>query len=668
MKHYTTRWIVLFLVLITSAVFFQVKNHDFINYDDNIFVTENPQVRAGLTVGGVIWALTTKDVDYWRPLSMISHMVDVQLFGLNPAGHHMTNLLLHLLATVLLFAALQRMTAAPWRSGFVAALFAIHPLHVESVAWIAERKDVMSGFFWMLTLWLYARYAENSGKQRYWAVMLAVAGALMSKPMAVTLPAVLLLMDYWPLNRLSFTRESFKTRIMEKMPLFALALVLSVITFVVVHEGGSVASLGYISFGSRLANAIISYGQYIAKMFWPSNLSVFYPYPETISPASVIVASLSLLLVTSAVLRASFRSQKSSALLTGWFWFLGTLLPVIGIIQAGNQAMADRYTYIPLVGLFIMVTWGVADWVKNQRVLGIAGSVVLLALGTVAYTEVHYWKDSRSLFAHALASTSRNYVAHNNLGVALASEGNTTAAIEHYREAVKIRPVYYEAYSNQGIALAQEGRIDEAIVSYRAALELKPDFPETLSNLGVALAAKGLVDEAITNHQKAMRLNAEYAPAYNNLGHVLMSQNKHEQAKEYLQKALQLDPYYPEAHNNLGIVLAAMQQPREAQGHYEEALRLKPKWAEAYVNLGIALAMQKELNKAISHFQRAIEISPELAKARANFGIALFSAGRFEESIEQFTEALRLNPEDSRSRANLEVVRMAQKKAQPDSR
>ena len=449
------------ITLLTLALYWRVQGHGFLHYDDYQYVVDNPHVRHGLTRQGVLWALTSGYASNWHPLTWLSHMLDCELYGLNPQGHHLNNLLLHIANALLLFRLLLRMTGALWRSAFVAALFALHPLHVESVAWVAERKDVLSTLFWMLTLGAYLRYRERPTGTRYLATLFLFALGLAAKPMLVTLPFVLLLLDCWPLGRMPSPR-SLLPLVREKAPFFVLAALSSVITFWVQSHWGAVVLS--IPLKERLANALVSYVGYGAKMLWPVNLACFYPHPLDGLPLWQAAGALLLLAgVTVAVVRAG---RRLPYLAVGWLWYLGTLVPVIGLVQVGAQAMADRYTYVPLIGLFVMLSWGAGSLAAKGPLPKIAtaalSAALLAALLPLTWSQISHWKDSETLFAHALEVTDRNLLAHNNLGNALARQGRLEEAEFHLVEALRLRPDYAAAQNNLGILRLRQGRFEEA--------------------------------------------------------------------------------------------------------------------------------------------------------------------------------------------------------------
>ena len=530
----------IWLILITAVllVYWQVGDHEFINYDDNVYITDNAQVQKGLTSKGIIWAFTTSHTGNWHPLTWISHMLDCELYGLNPGGHHLTNVLLHMANAILLFVVLRWMTGAIWRSGLVAALFALHPLHVESVAWAAERKDVLSTFFWMLTMVAYVHYVNRPGGKRYLLVLVTFFLGLMAKPMLVTLPFVLLLLDYWPLNRfkpravtgsvedqpLGFRssgddKSPILKAVMEKTPLFLMSLFSCVVTVMAQQEAGAISTLEIVPFKLRIANGLVSFVAYMGKMIWPQDLAVFYPHPVSdLQIWKPVAAGLFLLIVSTVAL---WVAQRCRYVIVGWLWYLGTLVPVIGLVQVGEQAMADRYTYVPLIGLFIVVVWGFADLVKGWRsrrwVVSVSAAVMVLALMAGSWLQVAHWKNSVKLFKHALDATSNNYVAHYTLGNALALQRNLTGAISHYNKALQINPDHAEAHRNLAVGLDRQGKHQEAIQHYAEVLRISPHDAQSHNNLGVALAEQGRLKEAVAHFTEALRIDPNFKEAQRNL-------------------------------------------------------------------------------------------------------------------------------------------------------
>jgi hypothetical protein len=572
------------LIALTLAVFWPVQGHGFLAYDDDAYVYDNPHVNTGLTIANIRWALSATEAYNWHPLTWISHMADVQFYGLDPAGHHRTNLLLHLANTVLLFCLLRRMTRSSWRSALVAALFAIHPLHVESVAWVAERKDLLSTFFMLLTIHAYLHYLEvisyaqangvqsNQSKLQqgmearahnpeaggrksevggrksevvvyYLPVILLYFLGLMSKPMVISLPLLLLLLDYWPLRRMGTEGRSLWKLVYEKLPLIVLAGASGVITFAAQQSEGAVMQLAGYPLGLRIANAVVSYARYVIKMVWPAGLILPYPYPDSGYPVwQVAGAALLLALATYAAVRAA---KKLPYLPVGWFWYVLSLLPVIGLVQVGGQAMADRYTYTTMIGLFILVVWGVADLLvrgtvaRPKTATGIfpvraapitLAVIVLMALAVRARAQVGYWRDGVTLFSHAVALTPENYLAHNHLGVAYDRGGAPDRAAEEYRKALAIAPDYALAHYNLGRALAELNKVEEAIVEYRNAISLSPHFYRTHHNLGYALARTGKLDEAMQAYREAIRLAPQSGETHYNLAVVLYGKGSYSDA------------------------------------------------------------------------------------------------------------------------------------------
>ncbi len=533
------------LTAATFAVYAQVINHAFVDFDDEEYIVANPHVRTGLSKANIIWAFTSSHSNNWHPLTWISHMTDAELFGLNPAGHHLVNVLLHIINSLLLFLLLTRMTGALWRSAFVAALFALHPLHVESVAWAAERKDVLSAFFWLLTLWMYLHYVRKQTWQRYALILICFACGLMAKQMLVTLPFVLLLLDYWPLRRFSpeplkpikedpprhaskrgkplrvrvpdqvrNDREAanplalHKRLIIEKIPLFILAALASITVFMVQLKSGVLYNLNPFPLPVRIENALVSYIAYIGKMIWPNHLAVFYPHPLNSLPWWQTLGALGLLVLITVVCLKYYRKPYLSV---GWFWFLGTLVPVIGLVQVGVQAMADRYTYIPLIGLFIMAAWGIPDLLKNRpykkQTITVIAAVILIACIYLAWLQVGTWKDRETLYAHAIKMIPNNYWACNNFGAAIASRGHIDEAMPYFSKSLEIMPLYPGANKNMAVALFKKGRYHEALPYLQKALQVQPGNPEYRVIMGLTLMNLGNAKDAIAQFEEALRIH-----------------------------------------------------------------------------------------------------------------------------------------------------------------
>jgi tetratricopeptide (TPR) repeat protein len=594
------RSVLIYLLLATAiaAVYAPVRHFEFTNYDDGEYVTENQHVQRGVTLANLGWAFTTNYAANWHPLTWLSHMLDCQLFGLSAGGHHLMNVLLHITNTLLLFCVLNKMTAAPWRSGFVAALFALHPLHVESVAWVAERKDVLGATFWMLTLLAYVRYVEKPRSIRYLLSLGLYALGLMAKPMLVTLPFALLLLDYWPLGRTRWTKPltgrrtnaPFSQLLKEKLPFLALAVVSCVVTLWAQRSGGTVASLESLPIGQRLANVALSYMRYPGKAVWPVGLAALYPLRKW--PWDAVVSAGAILVVLSGFV--IWRARRAPYLAVGWLWYLGMLVPVIGVVQVGIQSIADRYTYLPLIGLFMMVAWGVPRGILQRRVAKIvaatAAAVVLIACAALSRFQIQHWENSETLFRHAINVTTGNYLAHNNLAIALARRGKLPEAARQYEQALRIKPNYAPAHNNLAILLAQTGRLGAALRHFEQALRIEPGFFEAQNNWGFALAQVGRFEEAIPHYEQALRTKPDLAEAHNNLGKALLRVDRIQEAMLHYQKALQIRPDYAEAHNGLGAALLRLGNAPAALAQFEEAVRLKPDYVEAQRNLAHARA------------------------------------------------------------------------------
>jgi tetratricopeptide (TPR) repeat protein len=531
------------LALSIFIAFRQVTTCKFVHLDDGAYVVDNPHVTAPLTRQSFAWAFTGTHSGNWHPLTSLSHILDYQLFGLNPTGHHIVNLIFHIISTLLLFWVLKKMTGQIWPSAFVAAAFALHPLHVESVAWVSERKDVLSGLFWILTIAAYVWYAQRPAIRRYLLVVLVFCLGLMAKPMLVTLPFVLLLLDYWPLNRFRFAaqnsgqdsqqspatefiypKSSVRRLILEKVPMLIPAAALSMAVFMIQRSLGFMWMTEKISLNFRAANAVVSYLGYISKMLYPVRLSVFYLYPKVL-----YVDEAALLLLGISVLAVRWARHKPW-LIVGWLWYLGTLVPVIGLIQVGNQAMADRYTYLPSIGFFIMVTWGVADLFPKSAykkiILGTSACIVLSILLYLTRMQVKHWQNDLTLFSHATKVTEGNFAMHEIYGYVLLEAGQPDLAIEQLNEALRINPYDYKAHSYLGLAFIKQGRTNEALDAWERALKINPDYPDALFNMGVVDVNQGKYDQAIKCFQEVLRIDPEHQLARKYLQLVFSKQNK----------------------------------------------------------------------------------------------------------------------------------------------
>jgi tetratricopeptide (TPR) repeat protein len=648
--------ICLSLILLTAAAFEPVRHNDFVNYDDNIYVTENRNVTVGLTADSIVWAFVTSHITNWHPLTYLSHQLDCQLFGLNSFWHHMTSLVFHIANTLLLFYVLNRMTKALWPSAFVAAAFALHPLHVESVAWVSERKDVLSTFFWMLTIAAYSRYTEKPKVRRYLLVAVTLCLGLMAKPMLVTLPFVLLLLDYWPLRRfrhqygVESANPPYKSAttlhlIIEKIPLLIIVIISSVLTYVQ-KSSGAIRFDDIFSLKVRIANALVCYVSYIIKIFYPVSLAVLYPHPGQSLPLWQPVASLAILVFVSALVILAVR--KHPYLFVGWFWYLGVLVPVIGVVQAGIQAMADRYTYISSIGIFIMLAWAFArlfrKWSFPKLPAAVLPGVLIAAMLICTRMQLRYWRDSFTLFEHALDVTENNYIMHSNFGGALFQKGRFDEAIDHFEQALKINPGFTDARRDIGFVLLKQQKTDQAIAAFEQALQMKEDWPEIYNYLGLAYAQKGQFETAVEKYNNALKLEPDYAEAMKNLGIALGRLGRTQQAVENWQKALRLEPYNADANYNMGLFMVSMGDYEKAAAYFTAAIDEKPDWAEAKYNLGTAYYELGKFESAIENFSEALRLKPDYPNAHRNLALALTKTGEYEEAVSHLKTALATEP------------------------
>jgi len=590
-------WASLGLIAAVLVVYSQVRHFGFVAWDDPQYVSENADVLGGLSWQSIRWAFTTTtDAGLWLPLTWLSFMLDVEVWGPGAGGHHVTNVVLHAANTLLLFGLLHRTTGALGRSAFVAALFGVHPLHVESVAWVTERKDVLSTFFGMLALWAYVGYVKRPVVTRYLGVVGAFALGLMAKPMLVTLPFVLLLMDVWPLGRLKLTepaprRSDVAARsdqfavlmrlLREKIPLLVVALLSSVVTYAAQRGAGAVSVLEALPLGGRIMNAVVSYAAYIATMFWPAKLAGLYPYHPW--SATRVVGSAVVLVGISA--SALLTAKRYPYFPVGWLWYLGTLIPVIGLVQVGIQARADRFTYVPLIGLFIVIAWGAADlaarWPRRRVALTAAAFVVVTACAVTARAQVEHWRDSLTFWQHTVDVSTDNARAHGNFGLELANVGKTDEAIRHYTEAIRISPELADVHSNLGNALAGQGKAADAVAHYQEALRLDPNHVVAHNGLGSALDDQGKYAEAITHYRAALLIDPGSAMIHNNLAAALANEGRLEEAASHLIESTRLAPDEADFHYNAAAVLERLGRLAEAGRHVDEALRRRPDYADA---------------------------------------------------------------------------------------
>jgi tetratricopeptide (TPR) repeat protein len=660
--------ICVFLIAIVFLVYGRTLQFPFVNFDDDQYVYENGTAVHGLTLGGVALAFDARGAENWIPLTTLSHMLDCQLYGLKAGSHHLTNVLLHAASAVLLFLVLRRMTKALWRSAFVAALFAIHPLGVESVAWIAERKDTLSGVFFMLVLWAYAGYVRNPKSwMHFGAALIFAALGLMSKPMLVTVPFVLLLLDYWPQKR--FTSRSAAGRlVVEKIPFLVLSIAACVMTWMMQQKAGATNTLAMVPWSLRIENAFVSFARYLGKIFWPENLAVFYPLPGH-WPAWLVLFSIVLLVAL--CVGAVALKKKYPFVFTGWFWFAGMLVPVIGLVQVGSQAMADRYVYLPQVGLYVLAAWLVAELSVRfrQRAVMLAGlsAVVLTALIYRACVQVSYWSSSETLWRHAIASTPDDLwtqnvlgyaIVHNNLGSALLQDGKLDEAIVQFQAAQNADPRDAAACYNLGNAFFQQGRMDDAIAQFQQTLKLNPRNAMASFNLGTALLKEGHVDEAMVQFEEAQKLGLADAGAFFDLGNDLLQAGRVDDAIAQYGEALKVDPANASAHSNLGSALLREGRVDEAVTQYQEALKIQPGSATFQNNLArVIWAFATAPNPSMRNGPRAVELAQQangLTEGKSPVILRVLAAaaaenGNFHAAVETGQQALGLAQQEQNS-------------------
>jgi protein O-mannosyl-transferase len=596
---------ILLIIIISGLIYWQTKNYGFVSFDDHIYVKDNRYVRAGLTLESITWAFSfsEKESTYWHPLTWLSLMTDSYLYGLNPGMNHANNLIFHILNSILIFLTFFNITDEFWKSAFIAVLFAVHPLNVESVAWITERKNVLSTFFWFLTLWLYGYYVKYPDIYKYILLILIFILGLLSKPMVVTLPCVLLLLDFWPLRR--NLAENFRIikipgsenintpisrlifLILEKTPFFMLSLISICVSSLSLARYDNFTLTTVVPISLRIANALVSYVVYITKIVLPVNLAVFYPYPSFI-PSWQSFGSGFLLVLLSGLLIWQYRKKPQFAV--GWLWYLVTLAPVNGLLQAGLwPAMADRWLYIPNIGIFIIIAYGIPElfshFFRKKFLLGITGGLFLLTLAVLAWVQVGYWRDDVKLYQHALDATSRNSVAHNNLGLAMQTQGKHEEAIKHFTEALRIKPDDAGTYNNLGLALADQGKIEEGLKHFSTALLINPNYANAHNNIGFVLASQGKIEEAIIYFLKALGRKPNYTDAHYNLGLALMDQGKFDEAIDHYSKALTISPYDVKIQNNIGVALIRNGKIQAGIKHLQTARQLNSDHTKSPNNL-----------------------------------------------------------------------------------
>jgi len=640
------------LLAATSAVYWQVNDFSFVNIDDSLYVENNRHVKTGLNIQNIKWAFTvaTRITNFWAPLTWLSIILDYELYGMNAGGYHLTNLLLHLANTLLILLVFYKMTGALWQSAFIAAMFALHPLHVESVAWVTERKDVLSTLFWLLTMWTYTSYTRSRDGRRYLLAFFCFVLGLMSKPMLVTLPFVLLLLDFWPLNRIQLSNPGVFFRalfnlVYEKILFFVVIVGFSISTFITQNKGDVLPPLSHISAFLRIENVIVSYTKYLWKTIWPFGLTVAYPYPDFLPLWQVITSLIILLLIS--FLSVYFR-KKAPWMIVGWLWYLGALVPVLGIVVIAEQAMADRYTYIPLIGIFIMIAWGIPELLKcllkKKIFIPVFFSCSVLLMTLLTANQIRYWKNSQSLFEHVVSVTEKNFLAYNNLGLAYQNQGKTAEAIELFKKSIHIKPRYASAYNNLGVALESIGKADRAADLYATAIQLEPEFKNPYVNLAFVLLHQGKPEEAIKYCREAIRLDPDFTEAYILLGDIYAKLGQIKASINMYGKALQLDPNSASAHNHMGSALLGTNQIEKAILHFQSAIKLEISDWKYRKNLETALNIKRNLDNQITATLKAVDEQPDNMELYVTLANLYKKKGQPEKAIKPFQQVLSMNP------------------------
>lgn len=634
------------LIAVTIIAYEPVRHNGFVTLDDNEYVVENTHIKQGLTLETLKWAFTGTHFYMWHPLTTLSYLVEYEFFGINALGDHLTNLVLHIINALLLFWILKKMTGAFWPSAFAAAVFAVHPLQVESVAWACERKSVLSGLFWLLTIAAYIRYAGKPKAARYIILLLVYGLCILTKPTVVVVPFVLLLLDFWPLRRIN--RSTAGGAIIEKIPLFFLAAFLSVVTILAQKSGGAIRTTPYFAFEFRLANAIVSYSRYLIKLVYPVNLAVFYPHPGTkIALWQPLLALAVLAAVTGTVF---YFGRRYRYLITGWLWYVGTLVPVIGLVQSGDQAMADRYMYLPVVGPLIMIAWTMSETVRKRRyrrsVLFVISGVVLFVLIIITRNQVRCWQNDFTLFGHAIDVTKNNDSMHYSIAYAFQQTGQFEKAIEHYEDAVRIEPRDYRSMNNLAVLLLMQGKTDEALKFLEKAVQLNNHFTDAINNLGLALREKGRTDEAMEKWQQVLALEPGQPNAHYNIAVTMLHNGKYSQAIEHFNKTLEKKKDSAEVYNYLGTAYTALGQFKAAIDSYNEALKLSPDDINnVEANIAVALTKWGKAEQAAQIWRGILSRDPENYVAHYGLGRFLAEKKEFDGAIEHFSKVLQAKPD-----------------------
>ncbi len=710
----------LLLLLLTLGVYWQLRDHEFINFDDSAYVVKNRHVHTGLTPENIVWAFSFADKGgaYWHPLTWLSHALDCEMYGLRPGMHHTTNLLFHIANILLLFLAFRRMTGAVWQSACVAALFALHPINVDSVAWIAERKNLLSTFFWFLTLLAYGRYVERPAISRYLLVCLTFLMGLLAKPMLVTLPFTLLLLDYWPLGRIEIRNSKSSPRhpfpdkrrrgqvsgietpdppvsrltphasrltphasrltphvsrltfhasrltphvsslFIEKIPLFLLSGISVYLSSSSLQRYDNFITDDKVPMMLRIENALVSYIAYLWKMIWPRNLAAYYPFPGAVPVWQTVGAGLLLAGVSLLAIRSV---RRSPWMCMGWLWYLGTLVPVIGLVQAGLwPAMADRWAYVPFVGIFVIIAWGVPDllprWRQKKLLLATVATVILSALMAVTWLQTRHWHDSLTFFEHIVKTMPSSAFGFNGLGFEMAKRGKHAEALAYYREAIRIQPDYALAHGNLGYLLLEQGKLEDAIRHLERDLEINPKSGKSQNNLGIARVRQGRPSEAITHFREAIRIRSDYTAAHYNLAQGLREMGNIPEAIAHFQQAISWEPDYADAHYSLANILLDQGRTEEAAQHFQQALAAKPNDLDTLHQLAVIFMNQGNRTAATTHLRKFLLINPLDAGTHNNLGVMLFYEGKNDEALIHFREALRISPDFVQAKVNLEKV------------
>lgn len=661
--------ICLFLVIAAVIVYGQMLGHDFVYYDDHQYAAENSHVKAGLTVEGLKWAFSTLDFEFWHPLTWLSLMLDTQLFGIAPGGYLFSNLLLHIINALLLFIFFRRSTGAVWQSGLVAALFALHPAHVESVAWIAQRKDVLSTFFWMLTLLCYLFYVERPGIKTYLPVLLSLVLGLMAKPMLITLPFVLLLLDYWPLKRFkceTSLKSSFPSALAlfrEKIPMFAFVGAAGVLTYFAQEIGGGIVSTARVPVAKRISNALVSYLEYIANLLWPFDLACYYPLPDTFPLWQVGGALLLLVLIFWFAIRSA---RRYPFVIVGWLWYLGTLVPVIGLVKIGAFSMADRYTYVTFIGIYVIAAWGVPQLLTRipyhrTTMVSLATLVLIVCMVTTWY-QVRFWQNKFTLFTRALEVTSNNWFAHNALGRDFLRREKYDQALNQFYKALHIVPNYIPTYINLGITYARQNKLTEAIGYLSDAEQMNPAVAEVQKDLAILYEQQGDSDKAIQHFRRALKIEPENAVVHKYLGNLMIARGNLDEAIDHFVQSLKVQPGDARVHYNLGLAFEQQGKNDEAVEQYSAALKINPDYANAHYNLANVRARQKNYDDAVEHYQKALAIRPDLIQALFNLAMVYAGKKEYDQSISTLVQAAELQPDNAHIYYNMASLYALQNK------